>query len=72
MNAAQRFVADRGALPVREVAEWLSRGHSYVYQLIGNGDLRQIGPGRVTADSLVEFYGRYEKTEHNEPNEVTL
>jgi hypothetical protein len=64
MNAARAFVAGRGAIPVSgpgSVSEWLGRGHSYVYTLIGRGELRQIGPGRVTADSLIEFYERHDK-----------
>ena len=63
MNAAERFVADRGAIPIREVGEFLSRGHSYVYTLIGRGELRQITAGHVTADSLIEFYTRLDNAE---------
>ena len=60
MNQAEKFVDGRGAIPIREVGEFLSRGHSYVYVLIGKGELRQITPGHVTADSLIEFYARFE------------
>jgi hypothetical protein len=60
VNAAESFAIGRGALTVREVSDFLRRGHSYVYRLIGRGDLRMLGPGRITADSLIEFYARHE------------
>jgi hypothetical protein len=62
MNAAARFVAGRGAIPIREAAEFFSRGNTYIYQLIGRGDLRQLTAGHVTADSLVEFYSKFEES----------
>lgn len=67
LNAAEKFAAGRGAIPIREVGEFLGRGHSHVYRLIGRGDLRQITPGRITADSLIEFYSRFEPTISGEP-----
>ena len=60
MNAAHRFVADRGAIPIRELGTWCRRGHSFIYRAIGRGELRMFGPGRVTADSVIAWYGRYE------------
>jgi hypothetical protein len=56
MSAVHSFVAGRGAIPIREVAAWIDRGHSYVYALVGRGQLRMFGPGKVTADSVIEFY----------------
>lgn len=60
MSAVHAFVAGRGAISIRELAAWLDRGHSYVYALVGRGQLRMFGPGKVTADSVVEFYHSFE------------
>jgi hypothetical protein len=62
MNAAERFVDGRGAIPIREVGEFLARRSSWIYAAIGRGDLRQITPGRVTADSVIDFYAKHELT----------
>lgn len=71
MNAAERFVMGRGAVSVRELGLWLGRGHSYVYALIARGELRMFGPGRVTADSVIEFYTRHEGGAANEVKQST-
>lgn len=60
MSAAERLVAGRGAIPIAELAAWLCRTRRYVYTLIGRGSLRMFGPGRVTADSVLELYAQYE------------
>jgi hypothetical protein len=60
VNAARAFVAGRGAVSIREVGAWFGRGHSWVYLAIARGQLRKAGPGRVTADSIVELYDSFE------------
>lgn len=60
MNAAERFVGDRLAVSIRELGAALGRGHSFVYAAIARGELRKAGPGRVTSDSVLEFYRRFE------------
>lgn len=56
MSAARDFAAGRGAIPIPEVARFLSRSVAHVYRAIGRGELRFMGAGRVHADSLIEFY----------------
>jgi hypothetical protein len=62
MNAAERFVEGRGAVPIQDLAKWCGRSASFVYRAIGRGELRIFTPGRVTADSVVDWYRRYEGT----------
>jgi hypothetical protein len=61
VNAAHRFVADRGAIPIQELAAWVDRSARYVYCAIGRGDLRMFGPGKVTADSVLSWYASFDK-----------
>jgi hypothetical protein len=57
----EKLIAGRIAVPVKEVGTLLGRGHSYVYREIGRGALVQVGPGKVSADSLAQWYARFEK-----------
>jgi hypothetical protein len=61
MNAAEKFVGDRGAIPIRELGAWCGRGHSFIYCAIGRRELRKFGPGKVTADSVIAYYAKHEK-----------
>lgn len=56
MNAAEAFVAGRGSVGIAEFAEWFGRKKSWAYLAVARGELRKAGPGRITADSVVEFY----------------
>lgn len=57
----EKLIAGRIAVPVKEVGALLGRGHSYVYREIGRGTgLRMFGPGKVTADSLAQWYAKVE------------
>jgi hypothetical protein len=68
VSAARDFTAGRGAIPIPEVARFLSRSVAHVYRALGRGELRFMGAGRVHADSLIEFY---EGGAANEVKQVT-
>jgi hypothetical protein len=61
MNAAELFVAGRGAIRIRELALWADRSVRYLYAEIGRGSLAMFGPGKVTADSVVRWYEKQDK-----------
>lgn len=61
MNAAERLVAGRLAVTIRELGLWLGRGHDFVYRAIGRGELQMFGRGRVTADSVLRFYAKHDQ-----------
>lgn len=56
----EKLIAGRIVIPVKEVGALLGRGHSYVYREIGRGALVQVGPGKVSADSLARWYAKAE------------
>lgn len=60
MNAAEAFVAGRGAVRITELAKWADRSVRHLYEQIGRGTLRMFGPGKVTSDSIVEWYGTFQ------------
>jgi hypothetical protein len=56
----EKLIAGRIAVSVKEVGALLGRGQSYVYQEIGRGALVKVGPGRISADSLAQWYAKVE------------
>lgn len=56
----EKLIAGRVAVPIREVGEWVGRGHSFVYLAIGRGELVKVGQGRVSADSVARWYEKAE------------
>lgn len=75
MSAARDFTAGRGAIPIPEVARFLSRSVAHVYRAIARGELRFMGAGRVHADSLIEFYekgGDANEVKHSSPAPVPV
>ena len=59
MNAAERFVWGRGSVGIEEFAHWWGRAKSWAYLVVARGELRKAGPGRITSDSVVEFYAKH-------------